>query len=284
MAGGQFYEKVADDEAGDSLMGKGPTRRAPPTEPKRTTFLTKIAYVAVAITIFLVTVALVSTVIVSIRLPAATKAALEKQLPKVPVVEITGDQILDDLNKLTVPDTIKEEYHIGSAEAPLVTFNTTSALTECGKTADEARAAGCVFDVMMMDWTPSGCVDKPLTERYLKRGNWTWYANSDASKVYTDEEIRLGNHETVYVQQSYHRHQCVYAWEKVTRAMRNQAPLIEELISYDHVMQCRKNTLALPDGGAVALKPVIKTTGFTKCASYNVWIKDLPFDNYPSTD
>ena len=154
----------------------------------------------------------------------------------------------------------------------------------CGGTADEARAAGCVFDVMMQLWTPPECMDSPLSERFLEAGNWTWYADSGASRAYTDEEIRKGNHDVVYVAQSYHRHHCIFAWERLVRAMRNRAPLIEELISYDHVMHCRHKTLTLPEEGAEQVRGVVAPTGFTKCASYDVWIKNLPVNKMSSID
>ena len=127
-------------------------------------------------------------------------------------------------------------------------------------------------------------MDSALSERYLAASNWTWYANSDASRAYTDEEIRKGDHDVVYVAQSYHRHHCIFAWERLTRAMRNQAPLIEELISYDHVMHCRHKTLTLPEEGAEEVRGVVAPTGFTRCASYDVWIKNLPSNKMSSID
>lgn len=44
---------------------------------------------------------------------------------------------------------------------------------DCGYTPEDARAKGCVYDVMMQDWVPEPCYDAVLTERYLSQGNWT---------------------------------------------------------------------------------------------------------------
>lgn len=155
-------------------------------------------------------------------------------------------------------------------------------IQDCGYTADEARAKGCVFDVMMQLWTPKDCYDGLLSDRFLEVGNWTWYADPGAEKVFTLEEMRKGEHDAVYVAQSYHITHCIYAWEKLVRAMRNQDPLIMELISYDHVIHCRHKTLQRADGGA-SIRGVRAPTGYTKCAKYDTWKYNLPANEHSST-
>lgn len=287
MAPSQYYEKVAGDESTENLNGETRSSRvvrAPPTERKKSTVLTKVAYGAIVVTAFIAVVALVSTAVVSYKLPGATEAALSKQSASSAAAAIRPSS------------TSQAEHNSASDEQSASSGNATMSLDasavfdaehhhevrNCGSTADEARAAGCVFDVMMQLWTPPECMDSPLSERFLEKGNWTWYADSNAQHIYTDEEIRKGNHDVVYVAQSYHRHHCIFAWERLVRAMRSQAPLIEELISYDHVMHCRHNTLTLPEEGAQQVRGVVAPTGFTKCASYDVWIKNLPFNKMSS--
>lgn len=155
---------------------------------------------------------------------------------------------------------------------------------DCGSNADEARAKGCEYDVMMQEWQPPECMDKPLAERYLKNGNWTWYANGDASVIYNDTEIALGNHDRVYVDQSYHRHHCIFAWERMVRALRTQKPLIEKMVDYDHVMHCKMNTLRTFEEGAQPVRGVVAPTAFTSCASYDVWLQRLPKNKHSSIE
>lgn len=300
MAADQYYEQVAGDESADPLVGEGSSSRvvrAPPTRGK--TALTKFAYFAIAVTVFLAAVAVVSSAVVSYRLPAATEAALAKQVTTSSAAapaatsssEKTTGMGMGDVEGMDAGSTSDNKEHVnsyktGNADAPLITLNSShhQNLKNCGGTPDEARAAGCVFDVMMQLWTPPECMDASLSERFLEAGNWTWYANIEASRIYTDEEIRKGDHDVVYVAQSYHRHHCIFAWERLVRAMRNQAPLIEELISYDHVMHCRHKTLTLPEEGAEQVRGVVAPTGYTKCASYDVWIQNLPFNKMSSTE
>lgn len=155
---------------------------------------------------------------------------------------------------------------------------------DCGSNADEARAKGCAYDVMMQEWTHPACIDWTLAERYLKQGNWTWYADSNAEKTYSNVEVALGNHDVVFVAQSYHRVHCVFTWERLVRAMRTQRPLIEKLVDYDHVMHCRMNTLKTFEEGAQPVRGVVAPTAFTKCASYDVWLKNLPANKHSSIE
>ncbi|KIW53017.1 hypothetical protein PV05_08622 [Exophiala xenobiotica] len=156
-------------------------------------------------------------------------------------------------------------------------------IQDCGGNPEEARAKGCVFDVMMQDWMPADCYDEGLSERFLAEGNWTWYADTSAENTYTLDEMRKGEHGAVYVAQEYHITHCIYAWETLVRAMRNQRPLITELISYDHVIHCRHKTLQRADGGS-AIRGVRAPVAYTKCAPYDVWKNHLPENSHSTTD
>ncbi|RMZ85745.1 hypothetical protein DV737_g416, partial [Chaetothyriales sp. CBS 132003] len=115
-------------------------------------------------------------------------------------------------------------------------------IQHCGSNWEEATALGCVYDVMMQLWMPPACYDEVLTERYLRDGNWTWWADADASRIMSDEEMREGKHLVAYMIQDYHMQHCVFAMEKLVRALRNQWSVIPELVSYDHIVHCRVNT------------------------------------------
>jgi len=298
MAVDQYYEKVAGDESSDPLVGEGSASRvvrAPPTQGKNRSFLTTIAFGAIFVTVFLAVVAIVSSAVVSYRLPSATEAAISKQSNTTtsvaqPVTATnttsgTGSGAFEGMDDSSSnKDKEVSTVETGHAIEDIYDAAHHQDMRNCGGTPDEAREAGCVFDVMMQLWTPPECMDAPLSERFLEKGNWTWYADSGAQRIYTDEEIRKGDHDVVYVAQSYHRHHCIFAWERLVRAMRNQGPLIEELISYDHVMHCRHKTLTLPSEGAEDVRGVVAPTGYTRCASYDVWIKNLPVNKMSSSD
>jgi hypothetical protein len=154
----------------------------------------------------------------------------------------------------------------------------------CGSTPAEARELGCIYDVMMQDWTPIECYDGVLTEKYLAKNNWTWWADSGAERAMSDEEMALGEHSVVYVAQDYHVKHCIFAWEKFVRAFRTQSPLITELISYDHVIHCRDHTILPALDSTKHIRGVVAPTGYTHCASYDIWINALPKNEHSSTD
>lgn len=296
MGNDQYYEKVAGDESSDPFVGEASRVVRPPPTPRNRSLLTKVALGAIVATVFIAAVAIVSSAVVSYRLPAAAEAAIQKAQNSATASaapstttssgKTTGMGMGDgDIEGIGDDSSSKSTENDKTIESSLE-FDQShhQDMRACGGTPDEARAAGCVFDVMMQLWTPPECMDEPLSERFLEAGNWTWYADIDAQRIYSDEEIRKGDHDVVYVAQSYHRHHCIFAWERLVRAMRNQAPLIEELISYDHVMHCRHKTLTLPEEGAQAVRGVVAPTGYTRCASYDVWIKHLPFNKMSSTD
>ncbi|KAL6247648.1 hypothetical protein RBB50_004996 [Rhinocladiella similis] len=158
---------------------------------------------------------------------------------------------------------------------------------DCGYSPAEARAKGCVYDVMMQDWVPEPCYDGLLTERYLARGNYTWYADIDGN-VMSDEEMRKGDHSEAWMSGEYHKDHCIFSWEKLIRAMRNNRPISQELVSYDHVLHCSHQTLGedghkdghmLKRDGAIGVRA---PTNYAKCALYSTWKADFIPDKHAS--
>ncbi|KAJ5602535.1 hypothetical protein N7537_005491 [Penicillium hordei] len=94
--------------------------------------------------------------------------------------------------------------------------------------------------------------------------------------------LEQGEHEVASAADNYHRSHCFYTWEVVVRALRNRSPMVEEMMSYDHVMHCRM----------MVLQPVRvnSTIGveihreYTRCAFYETWIHNLPEDEYSFRD
>lgn len=158
-------------------------------------------------------------------------------------------------------------------------------ILECGWSFGEAREKGCVYDVMMQDWVPEPCYDPVLTEKYLAKGNYTWYSDSNGH-VMSDEEMRKGEHGAAWMSARYHQEHCIFSWEKLIRALRNNRPISQELLSYDHVLHCRHQTLGgdsphKRDEGAISVKA---PTNYAKCALYNTWRNDWIPDKHSSVD
>ncbi|KIY00924.1 uncharacterized protein Z520_03590 [Fonsecaea multimorphosa CBS 102226] len=154
-------------------------------------------------------------------------------------------------------------------------------ILECGYSPEEARANGCVYDVMMQDWVPEPCYDAVLTERYLAQGNWTWYADAEGTRILSDEEMRKGEHGAAWMSSSYHQAHCIFSWDKTVRALRNNRPISQELLSYDHVLHCSMQTL---NGVEVDDSIGVRApTNYAKCALYDTWKYNWIPDRHSST-
>jgi hypothetical protein len=178
-----------------------------------------------------------------------------------------------------------EEVAKVEASMPQVSNTPTSDLGEimhCGSNYHEARELGCVYDVMMQLWMPAPCYDSVLSERFLHKGNWTWWTDPENGVTMSDEQMKKGEHTVAFMLMDYHKMHCIFAMEKLVRALRNQWMIIPELVSYDHIVHCKMKTLARPDGDTV--KGVRAPTGFTSCAPYEVWKNQLPEDHTSSLE
>lgn len=154
------------------------------------------------------------------------------------------------------------------------------AIISCGQSPEEARASGCKYDVMMQLWVPVECYDEALSERFLAEGNWPWFADIRAQHEISLEVMRLGEHQVAFSTDQYHRYHCIFTWEVMVRAMRARGYIVEEMMSYDHVVHCRHMTLPPPHNKT--LIAVEAHSGYTRCATYDTWIHALPEDEISS--
>jgi hypothetical protein len=256
MAGQKYYDRVSGDE--NSIELDQPAEK--PSVAKRWSWSQQSFLIrTIIIAVYTVLIAGLCSVIVEYR-------------HHVVVAPSTAGTVADaDTSAVVVPSTNTTQ------SSPTDGLDQ---IQHCGSNWEEATALGCVYDVMMQLWMPPACYDTVLTERFLKEGNWTWWADPEASRIMSDEEMREGKHTVAFMLQSYHKHHCVFAMEKLVRALRNDWPLIPELVSYDHIVHCRHKTLMRTD----PVRGVRAPTGFTSCAPYDVWKNQLPEDHVSSTD
>lgn len=156
---------------------------------------------------------------------------------------------------------------------------------DCGWSIEEAKAKGCVYDVMMQDWVPEPCYDSVLTEKYLSKGNYTWYADMEGHTM-SDEDMRKGEHGRAWMSANYHKDHCIFSWEKLVRALRNNKPISQELVSYDHVLHCHHQGVGgedmhKRDAGSIG---VAAPTNYAKCALYKTWRLEFIPDKHSSFD
>ena len=84
---------------------------------------------------------------------------------------------------------------------------------ECGTSAPEARAKGCVFDVMNYAWIPAPCFNKTLSDEYwegLVSHGIEFWSDSSRSEVLSHEDILAARHEYSYTSWLLHLKHCQY--------------------------------------------------------------------------
>jgi hypothetical protein len=179
-------------------------------------------------------------------------------------------------------------------------------IKDCGKTPHDAKSRGCVFDLMLQRWISSECFDEEHMERFLAKYPRKWYFDIELEHEMDDEigksyrsrhgnevsswagpeltcdlaVVRKGEHQVSFTPSDYHKRHCSYTWELTTRALSQQKPLLDELISFEHTNHCNGIMLG-PDWNRTQLdngrpKPTEVDPGYLRCASYNVWLHDMP--------
>jgi hypothetical protein len=116
----------------------------------------------------------------------------------------------------------------------------------CGSTPAEARALGCIFDVMSFAWTPPACYDHAFSQEFLARnGPWIFYLDHNATMPLPFDT--LSDYEIVWTEHSYHVVHCLYAWERIHQAylgptatedMGKRKLLPREMGSINHTEHC----------------------------------------------
>ena len=254
MATNQPYDKLEGDFREDDPLDDTSN---PPPKPRFLTTSNKKPWVITGLTI----VALAVAVLLALGAVHQSSSHSAPSNTTTPTIDNTTDTSLD-----TKPDSTNP-HDLGDV------------ILDCGNNYTVARQKNCIYDVMMQLWIPAPCYDGTLSERFLADGNWTWWADSGATTIISDERIKLGEHEVTYVSADYHATHCMYAWELLVRSLRTQKPIIEPLISYDHAVHCRHKALKAHDShGAIA------PTRYTQCAMYETWVKHLPENRFSSED
>lgn len=121
----------------------------------------------------------------------------------------------------------------GAHSSPIINMG------QCGRTVQEARDSGCVFDLMMSGWVHPPCYDKELSDEFLRVNNFTFYKEREGINTLTEAEARLGNYDVIYSHGTFHYQHCAYIWAKQVRANK-KTPLVLDSVSRskEHVEHC----------------------------------------------
>ncbi|KUJ12459.1 uncharacterized protein LY89DRAFT_208026 [Mollisia scopiformis] len=116
----------------------------------------------------------------------------------------------------------------------------------CGENADEARALGCIWDVMNFAWEHPDCYDAELVQEFEALGPWTFYHSSRADTEVPESNMlsvipddQVGDHlELMWTDRRYHSMHCIFAAKLVHRAVERGGKVQGKLASINHTNHC----------------------------------------------
>jgi hypothetical protein len=109
----------------------------------------------------------------------------------------------------------------------------------CGSTPEEAKANGCLFDIMHYAWVPELCYYPMLAEdEFRKFENNTWYSDVEHSQAIDTNLITKGEVQVVYNTLEYREYQCAYGWKMIRRALMTRTTVDTRTSDLDESAYC----------------------------------------------
>ncbi|KAB5540215.1 hypothetical protein GE09DRAFT_1061980 [Coniochaeta sp. 2T2.1] len=110
----------------------------------------------------------------------------------------------------------------------------------CGKTAAEARNAGCSWDQLMWAWYPPNCPHY-ANDAFLSADNWKFFSDPWGTEA-TDLEWEKGlnNELQLFSRHGEHLTHCLFFFLSVGQVLRDGTPATPKLRNYEHLQHCVK--------------------------------------------
>lgn len=128
----------------------------------------------------------------------------------------------------------------------------------CGSTPDEARARGCVFDMLTTAWTPAECADLELTEEWLKVvlqfETWPYYFDKHKKHPQNNmAQLRSGEwHGDLWSTMRLHKYHCLFIWRRLHMAYLGGKPADVVMRGLRHSLHCEEMMMSNDSLDAVA--------------------------------
>jgi hypothetical protein len=120
--------------------------------------------------------------------------------------------------------------------------------SQCGTSAEEARARGCVFESTGFTWLPKECHDAETENeflRYVADNDLKLFHDPDYTKEATAEEVKKGDGAGYFVREGYHLAHCLFLFKKLHRAYASGKIIDGYIISLNHTDHCVGQSLSV---------------------------------------
>lgn len=158
------------------------------------------------------------------------------------------------LPRLLARSSLEALCPVGSGSSKLVQTSASykaGTAQPCGSSPVEAKAAGCVFDLMTVSWLPLECYDSELTAQFMEEWPWKFYlSNSTLPEAPPESREEIPSLEAIssttelmWTDRRFHIYHCIYGWKMMHRAVERGWKMESSLTSYHHTEHC-SDTLA----------------------------------------
>ncbi|WQF79243.1 hypothetical protein CDEST_04257 [Colletotrichum destructivum] len=121
----------------------------------------------------------------------------------------------------------------------------------CGTSPSQARAAGCLFDLVSFNWLPPQCHDAELAASFeadlRSAGHLAWYEDPRGARPIPRARVATGEVSGVYVSLGYHLRHCTAMWRRMHRALMQGGGGLGRvdgyIWSYHHTRHCEEMLL-----------------------------------------
>lgn len=155
-----------------------------------------------------------------------------------------------------------------SHQAPLDRFNitTNARLISCGNSTQEAREAGCIYDILLNNWVPAQCADQEWIDEYMDDVSWGAFEDEAMTRRLSVEE--MSEREFYYTSIRDHINHCAIMWKKQFTVLYEDRRYFDTVIaSPGHTEHCAQYLMDVTDANFT--HPTRTEMGFAGC-----WVRD----------
>jgi len=139
-------------------------------------------------------------------------------------------------------------------------------LLTCGSTADEARKAGCQYDILLNNWVPAPCYDDEFILEYTDDESWGAYA--DANMTIKLSPLEISESEFYYTSVRDHINHCAIMWKKQFWVLYEERRAIDTIVANPrHTDHCAQYLMDVEESKVNEATMVER--GFAGC-----WMRD----------
>lgn len=115
-------------------------------------------------------------------------------------------------------------------------------LGKCSPNWQEAKEAGCVYDIILSTWMHPRCFDKKLYDKYmdwLKTMDLKYWLEPEMINEVTFDVVVSGEHGWIWTTGTYHHMHCSYVFDRILEAAKHQPKVLDSLSRNEtHVNHC----------------------------------------------